>query len=122
MNIIFPSAEDLDTLGKNYIVLELDTVQYKKDEPARTAYCVIGTESLTVNELPVVSQFVELHANLMKNYRLKNWKFCEDALEHLQGRWRGTLDSFYLDLGQRINQYKSQPVPADWTGVVVKTA
>jgi hypothetical protein len=51
---------------------------------------------------------------LIKNYRAANWKFCEDALEHLQGRWNGEVDSFYSMLSQRIQKQKQVKRPAQW--------
>lgn len=121
MNIIFASNEDIESLGKNYLVLELDTLLLPGNKDAVTAWSIIDTSSLTLQELPVIPQFTELHQNLIKNYKLRNWKFCDDALEHLFGRWKGTLDTFYTDIAIRIKQYKVNEPGPEWTGVVVKS-
>jgi hypothetical protein len=65
-----------------------------------------------------IEQFLELHKNLMKNYRLQNWKFCEDALEHLTGKWNGELDTFYNEVNRRIQLYKVNDPGPEWDGVI----
>jgi len=40
----------------------------------------------------------------------------------LLGKWNCELDSFYTDLGQRVEQYRSNPPPADWDGTYLKLA
>ena len=67
MNIIFASNEDIESLGKNYLVLELDTLLLPGNKDAVTAWSIIDTSSLTLQELPVIPQFTELHQNLIKN-------------------------------------------------------
>jgi len=87
-------------IADKYIVLELDSFQIQGRDQAVSAYCVV--ENVPVTELPQAAQSRDLHAQMIKNYRLGNWKFCEDALEHLRGRWNGEIDSFYDDLSERI--------------------
>ena len=69
-----------------------------------------------------LDRFKELHSNLMKEYQKRNWKYCEDAMEHLQGKWNGELDSFYTVLLDRIQDLKTQSLSDAWTGVVVRSA
>ena len=77
-------------------------------------------EDLTLQDLPVLAQFRDLHNNMMKNYRLRNWKYCEDAIEHLMGKWRGDLDSFYAEIAGRIARFKEQDPGPEWDGVYDK--
>jgi hypothetical protein len=70
--------------------------------------------------MPTLNQFHDLHANLMVEYRKRNWKYCEDAMEHLQGKWNGNLDTFYTELKARIQQLKTESLPDTWTGTVLK--
>ena len=67
-----------------------------------------------------IISLVMLFKNLMKNYRLQNWKFCEDALEHLIGKWNGELDTFYKEISRRVTEYKDQDLGTDWTGVILR--
>jgi hypothetical protein len=100
-----------------YIVLELDHFQITDRDQAVSAYCLI--ENVPIAELPQADQFRDLHANLIRNYRLGNWKFCEDALQHLQGRWNGEVDSFYHKLGTRITNLRNQrPDHSSWNPAI----
>jgi DNA-binding transcriptional regulator YbjK len=115
MHIVL-GTENIQKIQDNYTVLELDTVRFSLDADPVTAYCIV--EKMSVEEMFTVDRYRELHQNLMRNYRLANWKFCKDALEHLQGRWSGELDSFYQSLAQRIEQYQTKQVDQAWDGVV----
>lgn len=117
MNIILGN-DYAESMREKYVVLELDTIQFAKDQPAITAYCLV--EPTALEELTTMSSYIDLHTNLIKNYQLKNWKFCEDALEHLIGRWNCELDSFYRDIEKRVQQYKTMDLPTDWSGKIKK--
>lgn len=117
MNIIL-GRENVEHLVDKYVVLELDTLKLSPDTEPVTAYCIL--EQLPLEEMLTLEEFKSLHENLIKNYKLKNWKFCEDAFEHLYGKWRGDLDSFYTNLEQRVADYKANDPGSDWTGCVIK--
>lgn len=121
MNIIFASREDADELQSKYVVLELDTMKFPGAPDPRIAWCIVELSELNLSEIPVLDQYRDLHNNLMKNYRLKNWKYCEDALEHLKGRWRGVLDTFYDEIDNRVKKFKENDPGEKWTGVYDKT-
>lgn len=116
MNIIFGNNE-LEQLRDKYIVLELDTVTIKSSKPI-TAYCVI--ENLPIDEMPRVDNFKKIHAELMENYRNRNWDFCIQAIEQLMGSWGKQIDSFYTVLLTRIAEYKQNEPDENWTGVIPK--
>ena len=121
MNIVFASDTDLAQLQIKYIVLELDTLRFENSNQTQTAWCLISTENLTLQELPLVDQYRQLHNNMMRNYKLKNWKYCEDAIEYLMGRWRGELDSFYVEISNRLVSFKKIQPDTDWDGSYVKS-
>lgn len=116
MNIILGS-ENLQQISDKYTVLELDTFVVQSGKSV-TAYCVL--ENVMLVDYLQIDNLCDLHANLMKNYKIKNWNFCEQALEHLRGRWNGQLDSFYLELAQRINDLKQADLPTTWKGELIK--
>lgn len=118
MQIIFgrPSEE----LFEKYIILELDTIQYSKDAEPITAYCVIGGENVSLEEVSVLKQNASTHSALMQNYRKQNWEFCEQAIDLLRGKFKGEMDSFYDILEARIREYKKQPISSNWDGVLKK--
>jgi hypothetical protein len=117
MNIIF-GASAAQQAQEKYIVLELDTFQV--DQQLTTTYALV--EKVPLMEMTSLDRFRELHSNLMKEYRKRNWKYCEDAMEHLQGKWNGELDSFYTVLTERIQDLKTQALGNDWTGCVLRSS
>lgn len=116
MNIIF-GANELVKLQDKYIVLELDTVTIKSSKPI-TTYCVI--ENMPIDELTRADNFKKIHAELMENYRKRNWDFCIKALDNLTGFWGKQVDSFYEILRARILDYKANEPDDNWTGIIPK--
>lgn len=101
-----------NALEEKYIMLELDIFQITGRTQDVSAFCLV--ENVPLKELPEVEQFRDLHAQMIRNYRLGNWKFCEDALEHLVGRWNGEVDSFYHELSTRIADLRNQQDTSGW--------
>ena len=117
MNIIFDS-EALASYREKYTVLELDTIRIKPENKEVTAYCVV--EVIPIMELPQTESKKQLHANLIENYRKRDWNFCYQAIDHLSGCWNKEVDSFYDDLRVRINFYMQQDPGDEWDGVIEK--
>ena len=117
MNIIL-GRENIEQAQEKYTVLELDTLIIDGAADPVTAYCLI--EHVPIDQISTVDQFQDLHHNLIANYRKRNWKFCEDAIEHLKGKWGGELDTFYNELYQRISRLQQETLPMDWNGVIIK--
>jgi len=115
MHIIL-GEQNIKEVESKYVVLELDRFARSDQDQPISAYCLI--ENVPINELPEVDRYRDLHQQLIKNYRQANWKFCEDAIEHLLGRWNGEIDSFYSMILQRIQQQKDHPVQ-DWKPEIV---
>ena len=119
MNIIFGDTVAKE-MGEKYTVLELDQMRIQQAGPVLNAYCVIEKDQLPVDEISQITNHINLHTKLMENYRKKNWSFCEQALEHLHGKWGGTLNSFYDEISGRIAKYKVEDPGPDWNGVYEK--
>lgn len=117
MNIIL-GQENVEQAQEKYTVLELDTLIINGAADPVTAYCLI--EQVPIDQIAGMDQFRNLHQNLMANYRKRNWKYCEDAIEHLMGKWGGELDTFYIELNKRILQLKQQDLDETWDGSIVK--
>jgi len=118
MNIIF-GLESVTPFEERYTVLELDTFVLRPTNEVITAYCLV--ETIPVQEMPAIKSLKELHSNLMAEYRKCNWRYCEDAIAHLTGKWGGELDSFYGELFQRVMKLKQTDLPENWTGQIEKT-
>ena len=118
MNIIF--GDNIAELAREkYTVLELDTLVMSGLDQTATAYAIV--EKIPLQEMATLDRFQELHSNLMVEYRKRNWKFCEDAIGHLQGRWNTELDTFYTEIHDRIQSLKTQSLPDDWSGYIPKS-
>lgn len=100
-------------LSEKYIILELDSFRVDDKSQPMSAFCLV--ENVPLNELPQAEEFQDLHAQMIKNYRQGNWKFCQDALEHLVGRWNGEADSFYHTISERIFDLQQKDTnPEQW--------
>lgn len=117
MHIIIDQNQ-VEELKKKYTVLELDTFYVKSTGKNLTAWCVI--ENVPLLEIHQLESKSKLHANLMTEYRKRNWNYCIQAIEHLLGSWQGEIDSFYLDLSQRIAKYIEQDPGESWDGIIEK--
>lgn len=117
MHIIF-GREKAQALQNKYTVLELDTFRVENSNDLIPAYCIV--ENLAILDLPDLERWKNLHTELIKNYGQQNWTFCQQALEHLVGKWGGELDSFYQDLDSRIQSYIKNTPDSDWTPVILK--
>jgi hypothetical protein len=119
MNIVL-EPNLTDEVRDKYMLVELDTLQYD-DGQAVKSYGVVTKDEITLQDFQNIQMYVDLHNNLIKNYRLKNWKFCEDSLDHLRGKFRGEFDSFYDIMTERVKQLKALDLPSDWSpNVMVK--
>jgi len=117
MHIIIGES-NAQQLRNKYTLLELDMIKHDPNKPAHPAYCVL--EDIPITELPELDQFSELHQKLVENYRKRNWNYCEQALEHLMGRWGGSVNTFYAELSQRIDKYKEEDPGEDWDYTIHK--
>lgn len=112
MYIIF--GDNAAEIPNGHTVLELDTVRRPPDNIAITAYCVI--DKIPLQEFPVADTNQQLHDKLLQHYRACEWDQCDHAIQTLMGKWNSELDSFYINIGQRVQQYRSSPPPANWDG------
>jgi hypothetical protein len=120
MKVIF-GKQVAESLADRMTILELDTFFQPGLVDPITVYAVLENTSVPISEIPVIEQQRELHNTMMLEYRQRNWNYCEQALEHLLGKWCGELDSFYQELSTRIDTLKQTTLPEDWTGIVINT-
>jgi len=118
MHIIFGS-ESAKQASEKYTVLELDRIRLEPLGPVIDTYCVV--ESVPLEELAHLENYRNLHTKLMENYRKKNWNFCEQALEHLHGRWGGVANTLYDEISHRVSRFKLQDPGEGWDGVYEKS-
>jgi hypothetical protein len=115
MNIIF--GDSINAIPGNYIVLELDTFKQANGSTS-IAYCVV--EKIPLVDFDKLESYKKVHADLISNYKLQEWTYCEHAIEGLMGKWNGELDSFYSNLLTRVLNYKQNPPAEEWDGTLSK--
>jgi hypothetical protein len=77
-------------------------------------------EKIPLADFDKLEAYKKVHADLVENYRRREWTYCEHAIEGLMGKWNGELDSFYSDLLLRVKSHQQTPPAADWTGIRLK--
>ena len=121
MLVVF-KKENADVLKDKMTVLELDTfMQEGLPEPV-TAYAIIEIADVSLEEIPQLENLTKIHNTMMNEYRAKRFSYCEQAMEHLRGKWKGSLDSFYDHFNSRIQQLKQADLAENWTGVIYNNA
>jgi len=113
---IITGDENIDKLKEKYIVLELDTIQV--DDTNIPTYCVLDSNKVNFENLQSIKNSKDLHANLIKNYKKGDLKFCANAIKHLRGKFNGELDSFYDVLSERLVSLNETNLPENWNSIV----
>jgi hypothetical protein len=119
MLVVF-GKENADKLKEHHTILELDTFMQDGLENPITAYAVLQFEDIPLNEIPQLENMTTLHNTMWEEYRARRFNFCEQAIEHLRGKWKGTLDSFYDEFGKRIKDLVNTKLDENWTSIIHK--
>ena len=77
-------------------------------------------EKIPLTDFDKLAAYKKVHADLLENYRRREWTYCEHAIDYLMGKWNGELDTFYTDLLQRVIAFKQTPPAEDWDGLRIK--
>ena len=120
VKILF-GQETAKALTGKHTILELDSIAVKGKKEPVAIYTVVDPDIVKLEEIAQLHHLVDLHCKLRENYVKQNWKFCEDAIDNLMGKFSGELDSYYTIITDRIKDYKINPPPKDWDGVFVAT-
>lgn len=123
MNIIFNNQSHPDVieqLGQRYLLLSLDKIRTESDGNCHQAWCVISNDEINLAEVGHIHHLKKLHEEMMNQYRLRNWKFCEDAIEQLLGKFNGKLDSFYHEILSRVGDLKENDPGPGWDSILNK--
>ena len=119
MNIILDEAQ-VELMKQKHTVLELDTFRLMPAQQEVTAWCVVT--NIPLMEMSLIDNHRRLHQELIENYQNRNWSFCEQAIEHLVGKWDGELDSFYQEVHSRVLKFKTNDPGAEWDGIIDRYA
>lgn len=116
MNIVF-GKESVDT--SKYVALELDTLRFPTGQEL-TAYCVV--DLIPILNMPRVQSMSYMHEELLSNYKRKDWNFCLQAIEQLEGFWGEDVDSFYQILKSRVVEYQANDPGPNWSSTIEKVS
>ena len=116
MKIILATEQDIAPLKDRYLVLELDTFRIQNN--IIPSWCVIDAGDIPLAEMTELDHIKVQHQNLIKNYKIGNFNFVDQMLEHLKGKFGGNVDSFYTELYARLQQ----PISDPWDYIITKEA
>jgi hypothetical protein len=116
MNIIF--GEDINQLPDSYTILELDSFRFSDSNEPVASFCVV--EKIPLSEFATLDAYRTAHQDLIKNYRAREWEYCQGAIKILMGRWNGEVDTFYQNLLERVENYIASPPDDTWDGIIQK--
>lgn len=117
MNIVM-GTELVANLTDKYVVLSLDVFKIDGLTDPVPSFCVI--DNMPLAEMAQLDSWQTLHENLIRNYRMRNWNFCEQAIQHLFGKWNGTMDSFYQELLSRVQALQTNDPGPDWSYMIAR--
>jgi hypothetical protein len=101
MQIIF-GKENAEELRTRYTVLDLEEIPVD-GHGILSAYCVIPSEKIGLDELPQLESWVKLHHDFINGYKTQQYDYCLQCIEHLMGRFGGEVDTFYEEIKRRID-------------------
>jgi len=105
MNVVF-TKEAATTLAETYTVLPLPPITQTEGDKTVTVepHVVIDMEKVPLMEISSLEQWVDLHKKLVANHIKQDYNFCEQAAEHLMGKFKGELDSYYQHVLTEVKQ------------------
>jgi len=114
MKIVLATNEQIAPVKEKYLVLELDTFRIK--DQVVPSWCIVDAGDIPLSDMTQLDHYATQHANLIKNYKKGDLNFCEQMVEHLKGKFGGTVDSFYTEIYSRTQKPKTDP----WDYIITK--
>ena len=112
---ILIGARTADAVKDRFALLEVDYVMVKGKKEPELIYTILGRHD--VAESSQFAQLYEMSANLLKEYRRREWdsvmaiiEKCRSMADHFQ--INGVLDVYC----ERIREFRENPPPDDWDG------
>jgi adenylate cyclase len=109
-------ARTAERANTKFVTMEIDLIQVKGKKQPETVFTVLGRTEIVDD--PRCGELLELNAQMLAAYRKQQW----DEAQRLIARCRKVANGFGVDglydmYAERIEVYRGDPPPPDWTGV-----
>lgn len=124
--IVQPSDSDRSALMEKYQnqLLELDRFYLEDTDTYLTGWCVLTPEYImqNISDIYLLPHYMSMHQKLIDNYRSKNWNFSEQMIEQLLDKFGPDMNTFYLDLQQRVlhNKKMNDEEASSWSDIIIR--
>jgi hypothetical protein len=102
MHIIWGS-ENAKKVDSKYFVLELDTFYH--EDKSIICYVALGPADIPLNSWANIEEHKKVHENLVKNYKDRNFQYCEEVVPLIRGKFGKDVDEFYDILTEKCSLY-----------------
>jgi adenylate cyclase len=108
-------------VASSLAILEIDLLQVKGKNEPQSVYALLGAEAARSH--PDFQALSAYHADMLVKYRRRNFEEAAALLSICRqyGESFG-LKTLYDLYDERIGIFRSDPPPADWTGVFTATS
>jgi len=102
--------------NNKFATMEIDLIQVKGKKQPEVVYTVLGTAD--VEEDPRCRELRELNAHMLAAYRRQQWDEAVSLIDRCRKLANGFgVAGLYDMYVERIEGYRAEPPPPDWTGV-----
>ena len=99
-----------------FATMEIDLIQVKGKKVPETVFTVLG--GAEVGQDPRCRELSELNASMLAAYRKQQWDDARRIIDRCRKLANGFgVDGLYDMYVERIEVYRAEPPPPDWTGV-----
>ena len=96
--------------------MEIDLIQVKGKKVPETVFTVLG--GVEVEQDPRCRELCDLNTSMLAVYRKQQWDEALRLIDRCHKLANGFgVDGLYAMYAERIEVYRAEPPPPDWTGV-----
>jgi adenylate cyclase len=109
-------ARTAERAKAKFATMEIDLIQVKGKKQPETVFTVLGRSE--VAEDPRCGELCDLNAQMLASYRKQHWDEALLLIDRCRKVANGFgVDGLYEMYAERIEVYRANPPPPDWTGV-----
>src|SRR5271169_6186885 len=99
-----------------FATMEIDLIQVKGKKVPETVFTVLG--GVEVEQDPCCRELCDLNTSMLAVYRKQQWDEALRLIDRCHKLANGFgVDGLYAMYAERIEVYRAEPPPPDWTGV-----